>query len=768
MFLRISTYAAAGLCLLAPAFAQAPAKVDFGKDVLPILRQNCVGCHGPSQQTAGLRLDRRSSVFKDGMRRVVPGSSDNSFLYHRLIGNDYGLQMPPTGPLSADKVAVIKAWIEQGAPWPDSLANETELPPVNPKAVAVVEALRTGDRASFSKSVSEDAKLLNARGPEGSTPFMYAVLYGDTALLEQLIGKGADVNAKNDAKATALMWAATSDFEKVRVLVAHGADVNAKSDDLRTPLMIAAGRPGATAMVKFLLEHGANPNPTKNPMAESSPLVQAALAADPESMRLLIAKGADVKAAGPMALTMAMMLHCRECTDLLVQQNLDKDAYTFALLNIAVDTDVREVGLLLDHGAEVNVVDPFGRTALHYAAISDEMRADVVKLLIEHGAKVNATSQHKASRDSGMSTLDIARMTGDSSVIDALLKAGATSSVQPAASMKPQGAATAQAALQKSLPLIQRADAGFTAKSGCISCHNNSIAAMAVGLARKSGYRVDERIAAQQVKINAGYIAHDRDPLHQGYFPAQAGAEAFGDTFGPSVIGYLLVGLDAEHYKADLNTDAAAIYLKSRQSPDGKWFYQGADPRPPICLDYIGQTAQCMRGLQLYAPKPDKAAYDKAVQLAAAWIAKAEPRSVEDRVWKLQGLGWAGGYKDVAARTLREVVQLQRPDGGWAQTAGRASDAFETGHVLVALHTAGMAVTDPAYKRGVQFLLNNQMDDGSWHVQTRALALQPYFETGFPHGVDQAISAAGSAWASMALTLASGSGSAKVTAAPPE
>jgi ankyrin repeat protein len=758
MLTRISIFAVASLGLLAPAFAQAPAKIDFGRDVLPIFRQNCAGCHGPAQQMSGLRLDRRSSVFKEGMRRVVPGSSQNSFLYHRLAGNDYGLQMPPSGPLSADKVAVIKAWIEQGAPWPDALANEAELPPLNPKAVAMVEALRSGDRASFLKSVAKDAKLLNARGPEGSTPFMYAVLYGDAALLEDLIAKGADVNAKNDAKATALMWAATCDLEKTWVLAAHGADVNAKSDNLRTPLMIAAGRPGNTGMVRFLLEHGANPNPTNNPMAESSPLVQAALAADVESMRLLITKGADVKAAGPMALTMAVTVHCGECADLLAKQNLEKDAYTFALLGVFGDMDAHEAGWLLEHGAEVNAVDPFGRTPLHYAAISDAMPADVVKLLVDHGANVNATSLHKSSGDAGMSTLDIARLNGDSPVVEVLRKAGATSAVEPAAAAKPQPAASIQAAVQKVLPLIQRGDAGFTAKSGCVSCHNNSIAAMAVGLARKTGYAVDERIAAQQLKINASDIEHAREALHQGYYPAQAGAEAFGDEFGPSVLGYLLVGLDAEHYKADLTTDAVAFYLKSRQGPDGRWFYPGADPRPPICLDYVGQTALCMRSLQLYAPKTDKAAFDKPVQLAAAWMAKAEPKSMEDRVWKLQGLAWAGGYKDIVAKTLHELTALQRPDGGWAQTSGRASDAYETGQVLVALHAGGMAVTDPVYKRGVQFLLNNQMEDGSWHVKTRALALQPYFETGFPHGVDQSISAAGSAWASMALILAAPGG----------
>lgn len=144
--------------------AQTPAKVDFAKDVLPILRQNCVPCHGPAQQNSGLRLDRKSVVIS--RRGVVPGSSDNSFLFHRISGNSYGMQMPPTGPLRGEQIATIKKWIDQGADWPDSLANEAELPPVNPKAVALVDALHAGDLQAFMKSAAEDPNLLNARGPE--------------------------------------------------------------------------------------------------------------------------------------------------------------------------------------------------------------------------------------------------------------------------------------------------------------------------------------------------------------------------------------------------------------------------------------------------------------------------------------------------------------------------------------------------------------------------------------------------------------------------
>lgn len=189
MLKRFAFITLCALVLGGNAFAQSPEKVDFGRDVLPIFRQNCIGCHGSSQQINGLRLDRRSSAMKGGTRRVVPGGSDNSFVYLKLISDQDGLQMPPTGRLKPEAIAMIRAWIDQGAEWPDSLANEIDLPPVNPKAVAMIETLRAGNRQSFMKVVAEDNTLLNARGPEGSTPFMYAVLYSDARTLGQLLGK---------------------------------------------------------------------------------------------------------------------------------------------------------------------------------------------------------------------------------------------------------------------------------------------------------------------------------------------------------------------------------------------------------------------------------------------------------------------------------------------------------------------------------------------------------------------------------------------------
>ena len=76
-------------------------KIDYSKDVQPLLAQKCYSCHGEDVQQSGLRLDKRQNALRGGDYGPVikPGSSAESKLVRRLVNGDGGLQMPPTGAL---------------------------------------------------------------------------------------------------------------------------------------------------------------------------------------------------------------------------------------------------------------------------------------------------------------------------------------------------------------------------------------------------------------------------------------------------------------------------------------------------------------------------------------------------------------------------------------------------------------------------------------------------------------------------------------------
>jgi ankyrin repeat protein len=711
--------------------------IDFAHDVQPLIQKHCIACHGPEQQMNAFRLDRRSAALRGGTRSViVPGNSAASRLYLRLLGDQFGRRMPASGALSPDEIGVFKAWIDQGAPWPDSLANEPILTPPDPRAVHLTELLRTGDLAAFRKAVAADPKTLNLRGPAGSTPFMLSVIYADAASISDFLDKGADPNRRNDAGATALMWAVV-DPDKTRALVTHGADVNALSADGRTPLVIASARAGSAPVVQFLLEHGADPNPKGRAPGDASPLREAAAAGDPDTMALLIAHHADLHTAGAGALSGALESRCQKCLS-LIASDVDEKSATKALLTLAVASDPDAIRYVLDHGANVNAADVDGRTALMYAANNDRLPLATVGLLLEHKADVNAKAVD------GMTALDSAwlhSLSGKPSpIVELLIAAGAKGQPPVAPNLTFRRNNTIPAAVQLALPPLQRADLNFTRKSGCVSCHNEALTDMAISTARRSGFHIDEPMAKQEVAAVASFFGEWRERLLQGMAPG-----------GPA---YILQGLHAEHYPADLTTDAIARYIKGHQLSDGHWGVGCGGSRNPLCGDEVTNTANSLRALQFYAPAPLRTDFDRSVQRAAAWLAKAPVFTHEDRTFRVFGLAWAASDKPALDQAVRELLAEQCADGGWADNPFMPTTAYATGQALIALNDAGIAVSDPVWQKGIDFLLRTQTDDGSWYVRSHSYAAQPYFDDGFPHGVDQWISASATNWAVIALSRA--------------
>ena len=713
------------------------APVEFVRDVQPIFAKHCYDCHGTEKQMNGFRLDRRASARRGGTAVMIGGTAASSRLYLRLIGSTYGRQMPVEGDRpTATEIDTIRRWIDQGAVWPDSASGDPPSVPLDPVAVKAFSALRRGDRQGFLAAIAANPRLSTLRGPGGATPLMIAALYGDASLMTALLAAGADPNVVNDAGATALHWSA-GDIEKVRVLLAHGADVDARSNDGRTPLLAAAAVRGNSAVVALLLDKGANPSAfSAAAFGPVTAVTEAAKQGDEAMVRLLLARGTDVAKTGGPALAFAIRSQCDGCIEAILAKlppPLLSSAMTLAAppLGRALATPA-----LLERGADPRAKNPAGFPILLLAAGSSAMPVEAVKALLARGADVNATGPN------GETALDMARRHGDTPLSALLVGAGARAAapVPSPASFAP--ASSALAAIQRSLPVLQRADVEFLRKTGCVSCHNNTQAAQTVALARARVIHIDEAIAASQLASIAAYAGEWRERHLQGVgIPGDAGT-----------MSAMLTGMAAERYPADFTTDAMARFVRLQQRADGSWLPFGS--RPPLEANAIKVTVETIRALKVYAAPSDRRLADEAIARAASWLRQLHPEAVQDRVYLVVGLHEIGADRQTVAAAAARVAATQRTDGGWAQLPGMSSDAYATGEALIALlETGAMRPQDPVVRRGLDYLLNTQFADGSWFVARRSVPLQPYTDAGFPHGRDQFISASATHLATQALLL---------------
>jgi hypothetical protein len=249
---------------------------------------------------------------------------------------------------------------------------------------------------------------------------------------------------------------------------------------------------------------------------------------------------------------------------------------------------------------------------------------------------------------------------------------------------------------------------------------------------------VDEKDFAEQRKTMAVLTASRPSRLLLG---------GFLDTLVNSTLGLAAAG-----YETDLLTDSAAAAIANRQFTNGGWSESGTVSRAPMQESHITRTVSSVRVLQLYPIPARKAEFEQRIARARGWLLEARPRTEYERADVLLGLYWSGASADQIKRAAKALMSGQRSDGGWSQRANLTSDPYMTGMALWALRESGQLVGgDAAYQKGVEYLLRTQMEDGSWYVRSRAVKLQPYFQSGFPYDHDQWISCAATAYATVAL-----------------
>lgn len=601
--------------------------------------------------------------------------------------------------------------------------------------------IRNNDLTALRQLIREPGPA--ARDARGNSPLMYAAALGSLESMRLLLEAGADPNVPNNFDATPLMWCA-GDAAKVRLLLSKGAKVDARSKLGRTPLLIAAYNDGAIEAAGLLLEKGADVNARDK--TGTSVLALAAAANNLELARILIAKGANVNNVDELGFTPLINAagngdHNAEMVKLLIENGAQVNAKSgdsaeivkngplmlghLTPLQLAAQANYEAAEALLKAGADINAKDVRNATPLVFAVTTDRPDPKIVKLLLDKGADREPA-------------LEWARRYQDPAIL-ALLGLSPAKREEQA----PAGSArrTPREAIAKALAVSQPAAANFVMTGGCVSCHADHLNGIAVSAAKPFGIPADYQLEARRAAATATL----RGLLDQEMFQLQ------DPPPGVDGMEFSLMQLAAANVPPSLSVDSLVHYTAALQRKEGDWPLFGI-VRPPLEDGSFTQTAKGIRALRAYGIAGRKAEFDDRVKRAAKWLEAAEPRTTEDRSMQLLGIAWAG--HKVPSNRIQQLLAKQRPDGGWGQTDNLASDAYATGEALWALHETGVGASGAAYRHGVDFLLRTQQADGTWHVVTRALGFQPYFQSGFPYEHDQWISQAGTAMASIALSFA--------------
>lgn len=296
-----------------------------------------------------------------------------------------------------------------------------------------------------------------------------------------------------------------------------------------------------------------------------------------------------------------------------------------------------------------------------------------------------------------------------------------------------------RSAVERGLVRVEAAAENYPNHRDCFSCHHQTLPVVAMGAARRAEVEVDADLLDATVEFSLDSFRAQRSALDRG-----TGVGGRNMT-----VGYGLWTFWDPARPGDDLTGAMADFLLKNQESDGSW--DSNKGRPPLEGSAFTATTLALLGLESYLPGDRQAEAEAATERGLEWLRSATPATHEDRVFRLWGL-WAFDADEAAWSVARDaVINSQRDDGGWSQTEEMESDAYATGQALFVLRLTGLNPKDPTIRRGERFLVQTQLEDGSWKVETRARAFQTFFENGDPHGRSQFISTAGTCWAVAAL-----------------
>ena len=299
-------------------------------------------------------------------------------------------------------------------------------------------------------------------------------------------------------------------------------------------------------------------------------------------------------------------------------------------------------------------------------------------------------------------------------------------------------------AIQSGLSIVQKAASNYPSHRQCFSCHHQTLPLLAMREAEAAGLTFDEDVAKVIEDHTFKSFSTRIEKLNAG---ERIGGRA-------NTVSYGLWALELADHEQDETTTAMVQFLLKNQQENGRWV--PPSKRPPLEGSQVAVTVLSAYYMSQFANDDQRDDVDTAVAKARDWLNDAELKSQDDYNFRLWGLVLLEDEADKSSQMARTelhdaILAAQRDDGGWSQLPDMESDAYATGQTLFVLAESGISKDSSAIEVGIAFLLNQQRDDGSWLVETRAKPVQVFFDNGDPHGKSQFISIAATGWATAAL-----------------
>jgi VWFA-related protein len=257
---------------------------------------------------------------------------------------------------------------------------------------------------------------------------------------------------------------------------------------------------------------------------------------------------------------------------------------------------------------------------------------------------------------------------------------------------------TPRRAAQLGLDYLEIDSPAWQNKFACTGCHLQSQTLMGMALAKKNGYKVQDRAALALGEFVAYQFEQDVGEEKKNLFNVMA-LRYYASAFTPT------------------RNDQLVPAVEGLVDDPPEDFHFDSGDHPPIQNGMITGTAMAVGVLAeslRSASAPQKAKLQPALDKTYAYLKSMQPKSVQDHVLKIMAAVDAGAKPDALAKAATALVALQVKDGGFPEVGKVDSNAYGTGQALYGLKLAGYSTEAPAFKAGVKWLVDHQLWNGTW------------------------------------------------------